>query len=539
MSPGKTLDLARSVVANLFANPPMDVGELRQRFSGIPKDDVRRALVELLERQDLPTRHLGLFCSAIGIVKPGNLRSRISAVVLDESRSDEARSLALGALLQCDRAEATRLAGILSEATGRRLAAVPIRNVALGVVTEVDPAHALIGVLGGDAEMDGLIVFGLEEERRDRGVSAAELYGPALQAGLLAAHRTALVQAMGAEGGQDAIDLLDRLRDSPGADDAFRRACQDALLRARSAAIAAKPAERKASRTGRAWLTPCDGQGAFILFAEILGRPGSDPTLANLCIRASGGVRDGFTIPVPPGEAERTVMGLDEFGTPIPIPLGIAAALAAAAVARSNGIPKDARRAVKILGQVEAETLPDWPVEPSPLPSFESVLATLPRERHRQDTWFFDDGDLAAGSELPEWPETDDPDIMRRCLRDTTAAIDVPEMRARVVEMCRHEARGLAWNGRPEEAAWFTALGQDAERHGLATSPIAQALVLRGFADGDDDDDDLDDESVSITELVGDAGLRSVLRAEFFADVEKPTGRDLARLDFAEAAWSA
>lgn len=538
MSSSKNLEAARAAVRRLFDTPPINMAELKERLSGHPKDDLRRALIEQLEQDRVPAHLHQLFDAAIGLVKPGNLRGRISAVALDTTRPDELRALALGTLLRCDAAEARRVAEALAPGDHERLMAVPLRGLAVALLDADSPGQGVKDLCAASPELTAIVVFEMEKLRGQRGATATEIYGPALEAGLLREQRHTLVEAIGDDGDNAAIELLERLRDAAGDDDAFQGACQAALLRARSARIA--PAPKPAGHaTGRAWVTTCDGQGAFTILVEFPGKHGSDPTIANLCIRASAEIRDGFSEAMPPYMVPDLVERFEEIMRVIPVPGGVAAALSHAGVARSEAmrksIPKDARRSVKLLSHVEPDPLPPWPVEPAPMPSRERVHALFVGPAHRAMSWFFDGGDFAAGGKLPSLPANPDPTSLGAWLGDAAAVLDTPEMRARLVEIARHEARCLAWSGDEAEAAVFVALGMDAETNGLRDSPWAHAMILQGFQKAGFDDDD--DDALTSVDLVGDPDLRRSFRGQFFKNVEAPTGRDLAHLDFTELCY--
>lgn len=93
--------------------------------------------------------------------------------------------------------------------------------------------------------------------------------------------------------------------------------------------------------------------------------------------------------------------------------------------------------------------------------------------------------------------------------------------------MATHMAQWHAWRGEHAEAATLATLAQiNAEN--FVDHPLIQVLIQRATTHVDFADND--------TTPFGDAHLRHFLKRTFFADVEQPKGRDLARLDFTEAA---
>ena len=527
------LAAARQIARALFENPPISRGELKTRLAGANRDALRRALVDHLEADLVPARDHALFVAAIHAVKPGPMKGRLSAVVLDRARPRGMRELAYRALLASDRSEAQRVTAKLAPDDLATLMEAPLRRVAQVILEEDSPGEALLPFVAPEfAEAAASAIFELERERPAHGVSATELYGPALDAGLLRDQRRELVGIIAADRSEAAALLLDRMRENAGpGDEALRVSCQEAALRLRSALIV-KDTSPPRGMTGRAWVTTCDGQGAFTIIAEIDGRAGREPALANLCIRAAADVRDGFHEPsCEPEQIAEIRARLSDIAEVVSISLADAAALAAAGASRTQAmgarIPRDARRPLAMLERIPAADLPEWPVEPArTLPSIAALTSQLTDRRHLEMSWFFDEGDFSVTT-LPPWRPSSRHEARAEFIEGAARALDLPQMRVRVIEMARHEARCRAWAGRPEEAAVFVALGVQIERVGMAGSVLVKAMLNRSV--------DLMTAGARDGALpIGDPVLRQSLRSEFFGDVDTATGRDLARLDFTE-----
>jgi hypothetical protein len=244
-------------------------------------------------------------------------------------------------------------------------------------------------------------------------------------------------------------------------------------------------------------------------------------------------VRDGFANP----KLERREVGtfierLSELMRVTEIPLAHAAGLVEDAVRRTDALgvrlPKDVPPALKAFRRIQPEALPPWPAthEASPECDVQELLA----EPHRK-TWFFDEGDLSA-ARFPHAPKKRGKKHAEAWAKEVARAFDLPELRHRLVEMARHEARFLAWAGDAKGASLFTALGREVESRGIGDSRLGEAIVHASM-------DRMVDDAMERPIGLGDPVLRRSLRSDLFADVTRPTGRDLARLDFTEAVLSA
>ncbi len=312
------------------------------------------------------------------------------------------------------------------------------------------------------------------------------------------------------------------------ADDGARRDFQAALMRLGTRAID-RPAATAPS-DGRAIVGGCDGQGAFIVLA-CLPQPDGRATIADLCIRAGADVRDGFVI-VGTGDHEmeelHAALGRESGTGMAEAPLDEVAELVAQAVERTERIgrplPPDALPAVlrfaRLPRRKSIAAPPETRLAPPSLKETRKLLG-----RQMLDAWFLDRGDLAgAGIELPSARKPSE-----AWTSAALAKLAASEVRSRLVAMAEHMARWHRWKGDARDAERFAALAEVTARD-LAQSPFARAILERSLAilDGTDGED--------YVATIGDPELREEIRHRFFALRDKPTGRDLARLDLAEAA---
>jgi hypothetical protein len=230
-----------------------------------------------------------------------------------------------------------------------------------------------------------------------------------------------------------------------------------------------------------------------------------------------------------PEEAEQL---LDEIthGTGIgfaPLKLAEAAALVREAAARTEELglelPADARPAVQLLARINHRD-DDALEEPLPLaasPDLEQLRALLARPEYAQ-SWFFDRGDLqSTGQDLPEGSAD-----LAVWAASVAGRLDRPALRSRLGGMARHMARWHRWKGESELAQLCSAAARVTEKD-FANSPLVAAMLERSLVPADEEPG---------APTLDRSMLRQHLKGLFFQHIHAPKGRDLARLDFAEAA---
>lgn len=304
------------------------------------------------------------------------------------------------------------------------------------------------------------------------------------------------------------------------------------LLTLHAAMLEAAERERAApsaaSETGLGFLGSCDGQGTFLVVGATENREDGSFNVAQVCVRAGGTLCDGFLSPrcsraeLRERMAEITRCTGIEF---VPVALGTAASIASAAQVGGD-LSEDARAAIALFARVEGRDEEHDGEAPRVEASLETIRCLLSRAPY-EHSWFFDRGDLEGnglalpgpGDRLDDWVAGAAPRLAR------------PAVRQRLAAMARHMARWHRLGGEPRSAALCESAAREVERC-CAESALLRAMLERSVVPAEGE------------ARVAEAGhdpvlLRQHLKRVFFAAVSEPTGRDLARLDFTEAAFRA
>jgi hypothetical protein len=567
----------RDILEELFLHPPVSQAELDHRLAPVNLQAARRLLAERLASPELSESDGELLVSLFHALGVGQQSQALVGLVSNPAVPQRTRAHALTILLHEDPAYGESLRQYVSDSELMMLAAQPLCQVISTM--EADPAEAedLAEALEAvSEEMRPALFAQVEEFRRQVGTPAAVAYEQVLRRPLLAALRPTVYAAMVEEGGNDAIHRMEELRGEE-TDAARRRVLQGSLLRLRTRTL-----EGLCRGTGpaSAYVSSCDGQGAFF----VLGRrdnPSGRCTLAMLCVRAAGDVRDGYVVPgQAPEQVERLLRKFaDDASTEfVQVPVEQATPLVQQAVARTLGmgmaVPLDAVPALRFFERTPAAVAPPpSPGSSDPLPRpTRTALRKLMRRPAYHRSWFFDEGDLAhAGvGDLPRSPRRT---TQAAWIADTARRLArVPALPERLVAMASHMA---TWHGLQADAASraLLAAAAQATQADFASSPLVHVLLERTLAvlkpgaepTGDEADaapgdsegedggppelaDELADELTAArgsaatagprmppTPKMVDPARRQFLKARFFADVMTPKGRDLALLDLTEA----
>jgi len=519
-------DPEQGILEKIFNHPPVSQAELGGRLETAHPARLRGLLVEQLRKDSISAEESGIVLAVFENIGVKEARPALEAMVTDAALPLRARSRALAVLLEDDPGSLEALLGRLPERELQPLAEQWISEL-LGAI-QADPRQGEVLAETLEAASDGLRPYlfeQLEAVRRTAGTSAAAAYGRALCRSPLADLHGRMVAAVVEEARPDGVALLEELwRQAPPGP--RRRVLHGAVFRARTRHIE-PPSGGPPS--GYAFVGSCDGQGAFIL-AGCFENPDGTLSIADLCVRVDAAVRDGFVLPrrhsceveALLAEISRdTGIGFARLG------LAEAAALVREAAGRTASLglelPADALPAIQTFERVEGQPAAlEVPAAGSRPPTLEELRALLARPEY-EPSWFFDHGDLqAAGLELPvagtdlaEWAVT------------AAARLDRPSLRIRLSCMARHMARWHRWKGEPALAELCSGAARLTEES-FAQSPLTLAMLERSLvpADGERGRETTFDGSM----------LRQHLKGRFFQDLLAPTGRDLARLDFTEAA---
>ncbi len=523
----------RGILEELFTHPPVSRAELEQRLAPARIGEARRFLVERLARGDIEENEGDLLVSIFHILGIGRESQALLDVVAAPEQHRHIRAYALTVLLHADPAYSEKLREVVSERDLLSLAAQPMCQFLCQIEGSPDEADQLALTLESAPDDLRLPLFEhLDEFRKQSGVPAAVAYEGVLRRPLLKELRAPILKALSAEGGRDAIALIEALR-SESSDPQTQRLLQGALLRLRTRALDGQT--RPLGKTC-AHISSCDGQSAFFVLCE-RENPDGTHTLALLCIRAAGDVRDGYVATRQPASQVLTLLSRfqNDAGTEfVCVSLEQAAPLIHMAVERARATadgdvappPEGALPALRFFERVEPLPLP--PVSRARRPTLTSLRALLRRPPYKR-SWFIDPSDLEASGVRP--PPSEQPSAGWF----TAATRRLAQNRAlmqRVAAMARHMANWHQLRDEPAPAGLCLAAAEATEQDPEG-SALLRVLLERLFLPTGTrpiEADELQEDPL------GEPSRRQYIKSRFFLDVAAPKGRDLALLDFTEAA---
>jgi hypothetical protein len=516
---------ARQFVAELFERPPTTEAEAAARIDAlntIASHELRQELVAFaraggvsIEAEDLWA--FAYRTVAIPLHSTGDREAssaELESLIHDRAAPLRARSMALTALQGIDDARAHGAMVALDRIDGATIVAEQMRPLVRAIEQEPSIAEIFVEAIGSEAGKGSIeMLNAIESIRRDEGVSASVLYGEIL-----------------ARSSNDEIARFTAARlaaDEPGGRATAREAARrNARMRhVIEHALSARVEQRPATRT-EAWISGSDGAGAVVVLF-VTTQPNGSRSLIDIVFRLAGEVRDGFIESRArenrAGEIMTTMTG---GGGPAftAVPAGIAVRLALDAFVRSESSGRRPSADIEAVRQriesLEPTDLPEFP-NPSPTARPAAIRDLLRRPEFR--SWFFSPGDLTETG-------VDDTMPSERVL----AAIAGGPVRERLIAMTEYMARWFAWAGEVAASGLMSAITRDLRADfanaSLPTLMLERStLPVRGARS---------DSIPMRRERVGDPNLRGYLRQRFFARVRQPVGRDLARLDFMEAALS-
>lgn len=520
----------RSILDELFAHPPVSRAELEQRLAPANVLEARRSLTGRLARGEVEESDGDLLVSIFHVLGIGRESQTLIDIVADAERDRHSRACALTVLLHDDPQYSDKLREVVSEEDLLSLAAQPLCQFVCQIESNEDEAEQLALTLESvPDDLRGALFGHLDQFRRDSGVPAAVAYEQVLRRPALAPLRPAILAALAHEGGRDAIALVEALR-TEATEAAEQRTLQGLLLRLRTRAL-----EGRINPLGetRAYISSCDGQSAFFVLGE-RENPDATHTLALLCIRAAGDIRDGYVATRQPESQVKSL--LERFTTDagtefVRVPLEQAAPVVHQAVERTLAegrmLPDDAMPALRFFDRVEPLTLPTISrAKRATLANLRELLSKPPYER----AWFIDPTDLEGAGITP--PATPRPGA--GWLGQTTRKLaESPMLVQRVLAMAQHMAIWHQLRGESEQAGLCQAAAEDLERQPLR-STLLRVLLERLCTPETDEPERPGDELEP--EPLGEPSRRQFLKSRFFLDIAAPKGRDLALLDFTEAA---
>jgi len=482
-----------AVVDGLFRRPPRSQDELERRLRSVDTEQARGLLVDRLGRGEVEDGDTNLLVASLAALGLGDQTDRLRWLASDPEHDQQVRFQAVRVLVEGGALDPDQLMEWFSPDDLAPLAEETLTELMAAIQADPGEADTVCLLLeSAPPEMQILLMERIEESREQAGTSAAAAYRCVLGRGDLRLTWDLALGALVEEGGDAAIRLLESLRDGASDNDAHR-AFQGALLRLRTRALDADPTPETMAE-GVAHMGSCDGQGTFILIATLVN-PDGTRTLADLLIRSSGEIRDGFV--VPRSSEEEALRLIDECVDQeqmafVEVPLSEATRVAREAVARTRRggltLPESALPAVELFQRVKST----WrgpqgdprepPVRSTELrpPRGRGPTLTRVREllsRPEYSAWFFDLGDLdGAGVELPARPSR----VKVAWYRQAAGRLASRAVSRRVVAMAWHMMRYHRWRGELEEARLCFQLAMVTARN-FAGSALVRVILERSL----------------------------------------------------------
>jgi len=520
---------ARAILDELFAHPPVSRAELEQRLDRISSADLRRLLIDRIVRGRLRESDSDLMVSLFHIVGVGRDCEGMVDAVADARRERHVRACALAVLLAADPTYSERLRKVVPADDLLSLVAEPLAQFMFHAEANPDEGDALVAALESvPPEMLQPLFQQLEHRRRSGGVPAAVGYERVLRRAELSALHPEILNALTEEGGRDALQLLETLR-GQASDPAQHRLLQGMLMRLHTRAMEGRT--RLPGLTS-AHISSCDGQSTFFILADRSNLDGTH-TLALLCISAQYGVRDGhIATRQTNAQAEYLLSRFTaEAGVEfVRVKLDQANALVQRTLREHPEAPEDVKPVLRFFGRSEAAPLP---LVAKATRATLAQLRTQMGRRPYEKTWLIDGADLAS---LPQAPPPRRQPSVAWYTQATAALAERAGLCERLVAMASHMSIWHQLRGEAA-AAGLCLAAAESTRESPAESSLLRVLLERSLsaarsALGAEGEGGESGPGV----LLGDPLRRQYIKSRFFVEIEAPHGRDLALLDFTEAA---
>ncbi len=519
----------RRRIENVFANPPLNEGDLHHRLTEIDEIDLRACLIDMLKTGAIKEIDGDLFVSMMMLVGIGEQKENLFRIAVDRSQPLLTRSFAVSLFSNLDPAYMEKAAMTLPSDEVSAMSELSLLQL-FRYHHESDFGKTVRSALEKypPDELAQLHLFELMERARlEMQAPALSAYGEALKSRKLSKLHARMLEIVSMESDTETIAFLKKVKKSargPG----FKREVGKALLRARSNSISSDKKD-SGEIPGYAYVSSCDGQGAFIVLGCFENKNRTH-TVVDLVIRLTADIRDGFLLPYLSAEEVMELVGEVTSGGGlklVKVPLSYAADLAASAEKRTvelgKMIPEDTRAGLEMFKKVSG-ALPATEIDSNAKPALSDARQLIHRPEYML-SWFFDRGDLkAAGVEAPTGRLT------KKWKTDTAAKLGASAIKGRLWAMIDYMSRWHAWNNEADTAALCKALAKGLEKN-VKTSPLVHAMLEHSTPVLEE----LDDDGIHHG-AIGDDDLRREIKVRCFVDVNTPKGKDLARLDFTEAA---
>ena len=527
---------ARQCIEDIFFNTPSSRAELGVRLDSVDAVTMRRLLVDELDKGNIGTDEGFMFVEAMVQLGAGHQKRRLMKIASDASRPKSERAYAFMALgpdnLIGKEIDLPDVGADLVE----EMMAFSLRNLFMMGEEDIGPAVAdILQGLPGD-DFAEFFLEKMEEQRVQARVPAYIAYEHALQDEALSAYHEGMTAAIEQEGNALGIALLQKLG-SQSKERSTQKGFHKAAMKARTKMADTDPGSARQTEKGFALVSCCDGQGAISIVATLENKDGST-SLANLCLRTEREIRDGFYLPNAPEDVFDSIIEQQQLANVefVRVSLEEAAALVHSALEphTKNNLPLDldAQRAIACFppSSVSLDVeLDDKALlgQSFSVEDYEDIL-----NYPEYDSWFFDSADFEQCGVTPPVEidfDTDQQEEIDAAVRK----LNKPNIKGRLLAMNRYMAWWAKLKGDEELVAMHLQAGKTMTED-FANSPFVEAMVAQSFFVAEMMQEEYEDEERPL--LVGDAVLRRSLRATFFSDIKVPTGRDMAALDYTEAA---
>ncbi len=520
---------ARMILDELFAHPPVSRAELEQRLDRSSPVELRRLLIDRIVRGRLRESDSDLMVSLFHIVGVGRDCDVLIDAVADARRERHVRACALAVLLAADPTYSERLRKVVPPDDLLSLVAEPLAQFIFHAEANPDDGDALVSALESvPAEMLQPLFQQLEHRRRSGGVPAAVAYERVLRRPDLSVLHAEILNALSEEGGRDALQLMEALR-AQASDAAQHRQLQGMLMRLHTRTMEGRT--RLPGLTS-AHISSCDGQSTFFILADRSNLDGTH-TLALLCISAQHGVRDGHIATRQTNAQAEYLLSrfMAEAGVEfVRVRIDQANALVQRTLREHPDIPEEVKPVLRFFGRSDAAPLP---LIAKATRATLAQLRTQMQRRPYDKTWFVDGADMAS---LPQPPPLRRQPSVAWYTQAAAALAQRGGLCDRLVAMASHMAIWHQLRGEAA-AAGLCMAAAESTRQAPADSSLLRVLLERSVimarsaltAEGESADP-------GPGVLLGDPLRRQYIKSRFFVEVEAPHGRDLALLDFTEAA---
>lgn len=547
----------QQIIADLFVHPPVSQADLVHRLEVASVVDARKCLLDRMRTGKVESTDVELYGDLFHMLGLGGEAESLVGLVSDQRLDLRTRSCAMGILLSEDASFAPRLQEELSPDEMLQIIAQPLSDALIRI--ESDPAEgeglaSMLSAIPGD--MIPMLFAELDRWRVGAGIPASVAYEALLRNEHLTGLLPNIVEALQAQGDEDAVSLLESVR-AELKEKSQQRVVQGALLRLRTRLLD-HPAEKSVSATG--YVSGCDTLGCFVVVAR-RNNPDKTTTLAVLCLHVSGEVRSGYVLT---GQTEERATSLceevaSESGTrfieaPIAKLMPLIEGAAERTLMNGRSVPVEALTALRFLSRFASEPL----IQPEATGRLTlTALRSLFARPEFGDGWRFTQSELemAKSSSAPlrlsrrtskqaeAKPTTKPPQPAKKSETNwqllASALGQHKATKQRLAQMMRHMASYYVIANEPELSKLCTIAANDVTRDfakSRLTQLVAQHTVdwLLHMADGALKQGQGD---TSPTLIRADRlSWRQQLKSRFFAGVERPTAHDLLALDYADEA---